>query len=208
VKELIFSQIQEHGDNFSYIVADEETLEAAVVDSSYNADAIIKAIKKNNLQLRYIINTHGHSDHTAGDHELKKAFSTAKTVAHKQSPRAVDFKVDDGSKLEIGAVTIQVIYTPGHTPDGICLLINKEKLLTGDTLFVGECGRIDLPGGNAKQLYQSLFGKILKLADTIEVYPGHDYGAKPSSTIGYERQNNYVLKPRSESEFADFMNQP
>jgi glyoxylase-like metal-dependent hydrolase (beta-lactamase superfamily II) len=204
---MLFRQIIEHGDNFSYLIADEETFEVAVVDSSYNADAIIKAIKKSGLQLRYIINTHGHSDHTAGDYELKQAFKTAKTVAHKQNPKS-DVKVDDGSQLEIGAVTIQVIYTPGHTPDGICLLINKTKLLTGDTLFVGECGRTDLAGGNPKQLYQSLFGKILKLPDTVEVYPGHDYGAKPSSTIGYERQNNYVLKPRSESEFVDFMNQP
>jgi glyoxylase-like metal-dependent hydrolase (beta-lactamase superfamily II) len=205
---MLFRQIMVRGDNFSYLLADEETLEAAVVDSSYNAEALIKEIKKRGLQLKYVIRTHGHSDHTAGDQELKQAFKTAKTVAHKQSPQSVDVKVDNGSQLEIGAVTIQVIHTPGHTPDGICLLVNKETLLTGDTLFVGECGRTDLPGGNPKQLYQSLFGKILKLPDTVAVYPGHDYGANPSSTIGYERQNNYVLKPRNENEFADFMNQP
>ncbi len=115
--------------------------------------------------------------------------------------------MDDGDILEVGKVAIQVIYTPGHTQDGICLLINKEKLLTGDTLFVGECGRTDLPGGDPKQLYHSLFDKILKLPDTVEVYPGHDYGAKPSSTVGYERQHNYVLQPRTESEFVGFMKQ-
>jgi hydroxyacylglutathione hydrolase len=205
---LYFKQIMEHGDNFSYLVADAESLEAAVVDSSYNADALIKTIKKQGFQLKYVINTHGHSDHTAGNHKLKQTFTAAKTVAYKQSREQTDIKVDDGDQLEIGKVTIQVIYTPGHTQDGICLLINQEKLLTGDTLFVGECGRTDLPGGNPRMLYQSLFGKILKLPDSVEVYPGHDYGPKPASTVGYERQNNYVLQPRTEKEFVDFMSQP
>jgi hydroxyacylglutathione hydrolase len=205
---MFFRQITQHGDNFSYLIADEQTLEAAVVDSSYNADALAKEIKKQGLQLKYVINTHGHSDHTAGNHTLKQAFKQAKTVAYKQARDQTDIKVDDGETLQIGNVAIQVIYTPGHTQDGICLLINKEKLLTGDTLFVGECGRTDLPGGNPRLLYQSLFGKILTLPDTVEVYPGHDYGAKPSSTVGYERQNNYVLQPRTEAEFVAFMSQP
>lgn len=205
---MFFRQITESGDNFSYLVADEKTLEAAVVDSSYNADALIRIIMKQDFQLKYVISTHGHSDHTAGNRALKQAFAGAKTVAYKLSRGQTDVKVDDGDELKIGDVTIQVIYTPGHTQDGICLLINKEKLLTGDTLFVGECGRTDLPGGSPRQLYQSLFGKILKLPDAVEVYPGHDYGATPSSTVGYERQNNYVLKPRTESEFVEFMSQP
>jgi hydroxyacylglutathione hydrolase len=204
---LLFRQIQEHGDNFSYIIADPETSEAVVVDSSYNADVILKAIKAENLQLEYIVSTHGHSDHTAGNKILQQAFKTARIVAHKQTKNQTDLRVDDGDQLKIGAITIQVIYTPGHTPDGICLLIDNQKLLTGDTLFIGECGRTDLPGGNPTQLYQSLFGKILKLDNTIEVYPGHDYGSRPSSTIGIERESNYVLKPRTEKEFVEFMSQ-
>lgn len=204
---MFFKQITQHGDNFSYLIADEVTLEAAVVDSSYNADALTREIKNQGFQPKYIISTHGHSDHTAGNRTLKQAFKQAKTAAYKQAREQNDVKVDDGETLQIGGVTIQVIYTPGHTQDGICLLINKEKLLTGDTLFVGECGRTDLPGGNPRQLFQSLFGKILKLPDSVEVYPGHDYGEKPASTIGYERQNNYVLQPRTEDEFVAFMNQ-
>jgi hydroxyacylglutathione hydrolase len=205
---MFFSQLQVHGDNFSHLIADEATLEAAVVDSSYNADALAKAINSHGFMLKYIISTHGHSDHTAGNQQLKRAFKTAKTVAYKQSRDQADVQVDDGEVLEVGKVIIQVIYTPGHTKDGVCLLINKEKLLTGDTLFVGECGRTDLPGGDPKQLYHSLFDKILKLPDNVEVYPGHNYGSKPTSSIGYERQNNYVLQPRTESEFIDFMSQP
>ncbi len=204
---MFFRQIKLHGDNFSYIIADEQTREAAVVDSSYNADEILKTVKTQNLQLKYIINTHGHSDHTAGNAELKITLN-AKIVAHKQTRIPRDVVVEDGDELHVGSITLKVIYTPGHTPDGICLLVDNQKLLTGDTLFVGECGRTDLSGGNTALLYESLFGKLLKLDDSIEVYPGHDYGANPSSTIGIERKTNYVLQPRSKSEFVAFMSQP
>jgi len=86
--------------------------------------------------------------------------------------------------------------------------VDKKKLLTGDTLFVGECGRTDLPGGSAEDLYHSLFGKLMKLDDNIEVYPGHNYGPKPHSTIGVERRTNYVLQKRTVEEFIAFMNGP
>jgi len=204
---LFFRQIQQHGDNFSYIIADPETREAAVIDSSYNATEIIKTIKSQSLLLKYIINTHGHSDHTAGNSELRSIFS-AKIISHNQSKTNSDIKVEEGEVLNIGKIAIKVLYTPGHTPDSICLLVDKEKLFTGDTLVVGECGRTDLPGGNAKNLYESLFNKLLNLDDIVEVYPGHDYGSRPSSTIGYERKSNYVLQPRSLKDFIMFMGQP
>ena len=204
---MFFRQIQQHGDNFSYIIADDTTGEAAVVDSSYNAGEITRIIKAENLKLNYIINTHGHSDHASGNQELR-SISTAKIVAHNLSRINPDIKVNDGDTLNIGAIPVKVIHTPGHTPDSICLLVNNQKLLTGDTLFVGECGRTDLPGGNSKSMYNSLFHKILKLNDNIEVYPGHDYGQKLSSTIGEERRSNYTLEPRSLSEFIEFMKQP
>ena len=106
-------------------------------------------------------------------------------------------KVEAGEVLKVGNVSIKVLHTPGHTPDSICLLVDSKKLITGDTLFVGECGRVDLPGGSAEKLYDSLFNKLMQLDDSIEVYPGHDYGPKPSSTIGEQRQTNYVLQHRS-----------
>jgi hydroxyacylglutathione hydrolase len=203
---MFFRQVQQHGDNFSYIIADDTTREAAVVDSSYNAGEITRILQAENLKLKYIINTHGHSDHTAGNQELR-SMSSAKIVAHKLSRINADMKVNDGDVIRIGSITVKVIYTPGHTPDGICLLVDG-KLLTGDTLFVGECGRTDLPGGNSKSMYDSLFHKLLKLDDDVEVYPGHDYGSKPSSTIGGEKRSNYTLEPRSLAEFIEFMKQP
>jgi glyoxylase-like metal-dependent hydrolase (beta-lactamase superfamily II) len=204
---MFFKQVQQHGDNFSYIIADDTTREAAVVDSSFNAGEITRILKAEKLNLKYVINTHGHSDHTAGNTELLSAFE-AVTVAHKLSRIKADIKVDDGDIIRIGAISVKAIHTPGHTPDGMCLLVDNQKLLTGDTLFVGECGRTDLPGGNSKKLYDSLFNKILKLDDNVEVYPGHDYGSTPSSTIGEEKRSNYTLEPRTPEEFINFMNQP
>jgi hydroxyacylglutathione hydrolase len=204
---MFFKQIQQHGDNFSYIIADDSIFEAAVVDPSYNAGEISSIVKTENLKLRYILNTHGHSDHTAGNQELRSIFG-AKIAAHKLSQVNSDLQLDEGEIISIGKIPIEIIYTPGHTPDSICLLVNNQKLLTGDTLFVGECGRTDLPGGNSKNMYNSLFGKILRFDDEIEVFPGHDYGSKPSSTIGEERRENYTLKPRTLAEFVAFMKQP
>lgn len=203
---MFFKQIKHQGDNFSYIIADEKTKEAAVVDPSFNAETIIQILRKQNFQLKFIINTHGHGDHTAGNQELQERFN-AKVVAHKLSKINKQVSVEDGDTLKIGKITIKIIHTPGHTPDGICLLIDG-KLLTGDTLFVGECGRTDLPGGNAEEMYNSLFNKLLKLDDEIEVYPGHDYGAYPYSTIGKERKTNYTLEKRTLEEFIEFMKQP
>jgi hydroxyacylglutathione hydrolase len=203
---MFFKQIQQHSDNFTYIIADEETREAAVVDSSYNADEIIRTIKTQKLQLKYIINTHRHSDHTAGNTELQSIFG-AKIVAHKQSKMHSDLSVDENEILTVGKISVKIIYTPGHTDDSICLLVDDQKLFTGDTLFVGECGRTDFPGGNTKNMYESL-NRLQKLNDNIEVYPGHDYGLKPSSTIGVEKKSNYTFQPSSLKEFIEFMSQP
>jgi hydroxyacylglutathione hydrolase len=203
---MFFKQIKQTGDNFSYVIADDITKEAVVVDPSFNANEIIRLVKEQNLNLKYIINTHHHMDHIAGNENISSSFN-AKIVAHKLTKGHKDIGVVDGDTIRIGKVAIKVIHTPGHTPDGICLLADG-KLLTGDTLFVGECGRTDLPGGNAEEMYHSLFDKLMKLDDGIEVYPGHDYGPNPHSTIGIERKTNYTVKKRTLSEFTEFMKQP
>jgi len=192
--------------NFAYLVGDEKTRLAAAVDPGWDIDLIIDVAKKSNLQIIYIISTHGHPDHTSGNDELVKK-TGAKRVAHRTSRIRKDISVDDGDTIHLGSLELKFIHTPGHSPDHICVLV-EGKLMTGDTLFVGECGRTDLPGGSSEQLYDSLFNKLMKLPDGVEVYPGHDYGTKAQSTIAYEKKHNYVLKPRTVEEFVKFMKEP
>jgi len=203
---MFFKQVKHRSDNFSYIIADDATKEAAVVDPSFNADAIIRILGDQNLNVKYVIDTHNHKDHTAGNEDFRTSFG-AKIVAHKLAKVYKDIGVVDGDVIRVGKVVIKVIHTPGHTPDGICLLVDN-KLLTGDTFFVGECGRTDLPGGSSEDMYHSLFDKLMKLDDEIEVYPGHDYGPNPHSTIGVERRRNYTLEKRTLDEFIEFMKEP
>ncbi len=190
--------------NFTYIIADEKTKIAAVIDPSWDLEKVLDLLKKNDLKLQCIINTHSHFDHVLGNDQLA-ALTGAKIVMHENSTLDNDIiKIVDGMEIQLGNLNIKVIHTPGHSKDSICLLID-DKLFTGDTLFVGSCGRVDLPGGNASELYDSLFEKLAKLNNRIEIYPGHNYGSKPSSTIGDEKRTNYVLKPRTREEFMLFM---
>jgi glyoxylase-like metal-dependent hydrolase (beta-lactamase superfamily II) len=208
VWNLIFKQIllDDVGRNFAYIIGDETTGDAAVIDPGYKVEKILQQIQQLKVNVKYIINTHSHGDHTSGNARLKEK-TRAKIVAHAKSPRQKDIAVKDQDSLQLGKLNIRVIHTPGHTPDGICLLVDN-KLITGDTLFVGECGRTDLAGSSAEDMYHSLFDKILTLDDNIEVYPGHNYGDKPSSTIGHERKTNYTLEKRTLEEFIEFMSEP
>ncbi|MGA8905407.1 MAG: MBL fold metallo-hydrolase [Candidatus Bathyarchaeia archaeon] len=192
--------------NFSYIIGDEKTKSAALVDPAWEVDNLLAMCEELGFKVTRIINTHSHHDHVEGNEAVAKRTS-AKVVMHEKSAVRKDIAVKDGDIIEVGSLKVKVIHTPGHCPDHICLLVDG-KLLTGDTLFVGECGRTDLAGGNPSDMYVSLVKKILTLDDSIEVYPGHDYGNKPSSTIGYERKNNYTLKPRTQEEFIKFMAEP
>jgi len=206
VKTMFFQQIKQRGDNFSYIIADEKTREAAVIDPSFNGEHLISVLKNANFRAIYVINTHSHLDHTADNGKVKSAFG-AKIVTHELARVGADIGVANGDVLKVGGVRIRVIHTPGHSPDSVCLLIDG-RLLTGDTLFVGECGRTDLAGGSAEDMYHSLFDKLMKLDDDVEVYPGHDYGSKLFSTIGFERRHNYTLEKRTLEEFIEFMKYP
>lgn len=189
--------------NFTYIIADEKSKMAAVIDPSWDLEKVLDALKANDLKLQYIINTHTHFDHVLGNEQLA-TITGARIIMHKNSRLDKDLSVDDGDTIQLGDINIKVIFTPGHSKDGMCLLA-ENKLFAGDTLFIGNCGRVDLPGGSATELYDSIFGKLMKLDDRIEVYPGHDYGNRPYSTIGDEKRTNYVLKPRTKEEFLLFM---
>ena len=189
--------------NFTYILA--ASNKAIVIDPSWDLDKIINILKANDLELEYIINTHSHFDHTLGNEQLK-ALTDSKIAMHKNSLLDKDIELDDNDTISIDDLSLKVLYTPGHTKDSICLFIKDRKILfTGDTLFVGSCGRTDLPGGDAGELYDSL-QRLARLDDDTIIYPGHDYGSKPYSSIGYEKRYSLVFKPKSKEEFIAFMN--
>jgi hydroxyacylglutathione hydrolase len=191
--------------NFTYIVADEESGEAAVIDPSWDLDKIFQALKKNGWRAKYVINTHTHFDHVLGNEQMVEV-TGAKIVQHKNSQLKKDIVVSDGDTIEIGgSIRLRVLHTPGHSKDSICLLLDDHSIFTGDTLFVGNCGRVDLPGSDPKEMYYSLFDRLAKLDEKLILYPGHNYGSTFTSTIGHEKKTNYVLQPRSKQEFLEFM---
>jgi len=193
-------------DNFSYIIYCTEEKDASIVDPSYDASKAINFIKQNNLKLKYVIVTHYHFDHSKDVTSIKKAFSSAKVVASEPDGKKLNEKVDifvrDGQKLMLGKIVLQFILTPGHTPGGICILVDNKAIITGDTLFIGDCGRTDLPGGNINQMFKSLQEKIKPLPDHIIVYPGHDYGEKPFDTLGNQKRKNKTLLAKDLQEFS------
>ena len=181
-------------DNFCYIVGCENTRKAMVIDPGPDVEWIVSVAEKEGLDIVTIVNTHGHGDHTAGNAKLK-ILTGAKIIIHALDadgyPEA-DVFISDEENLQLGEITFDVIHTPGHTPGGICLHA-QGNLFTGDTLFVGDSGRTDLPGGDRPTLGKSI-RRLMELPDHTNIWPGHNYGPTPSSTIGWEKRNNVNAK--------------
>jgi glyoxylase-like metal-dependent hydrolase (beta-lactamase superfamily II) len=190
--------------NFTYIIADEESGDAAIIDPSWDLDDVFHALKKNGWHAKYVINTHTHFDHVLGNDQVAEV-TGAKIVQHKNSQLEKHVAVSDGDVIEIGSIRLRVIHTPGHSKDSMCLLLDGQLIFTGDTLFVGNCGRTDLPGSDPVEMYHSLFDRLGKLDEKLIVYPGHNYGSAPTSTLGQEKKTNHVLQTRSKQEFLQFM---
>ncbi len=189
--------------NFTYLVADSEGGDAVVIDPSFGIEPVLRGIDSRGVKVRYILNTHSHRDHVAGNDEVRSR-TGAKIVAHRVAPLGQDVSVDDGDAISAGRLRVEVLHTPGHTQDSVLYLF-EGHLATGDTLFVGECGRTDLPGGDPSELYDSLLHRVVRLDDALVVLPGHDYGATPTSTIGREKRENFTLQPRTREEFLQFL---
>ena len=189
--------------NFSYIVQDEETNQSIIIDPSWDLPELEEIIKKNSLEIKYIVNTHHHFDHTTGNEAMIKS-TKAHVIQHENSELQHDISVKDGDFIEFGNSKLKVLFTPGHSQDSICL-VGDGKIFSGDTLFVGNCGRIDLPGGSAKDLYRSLFDVLYSLDDNLVMYPGHNYGSSETSTLGQEKITNHVMQKRTEQQFLDVM---
>ena len=189
--------------NFSYVVEDDDTHEAIIIDPSWDLVELELIIKENDLKIKYIVNTHHHFDHTLGNEEMAKS-TNAPIIQHEFSELKHDISVKDGDSIDFGNSKLKVLHTPGHSKDSVCL-IGDGKLFSGDTLFVGNCGRIDLPGGSAQELYHSLFDVLHSLDDDLVMYPGHNYGHSNVSTIGEEKTTNMIMQKRTEQQFIDMM---
>ena len=192
--------------NFVYLIADGQSMEAAVIDAGWDIDRIIGIANKEKLKIKKIILTHYHYDHSQKADELADR-TKADIYFHEDDWQFMNetiknqktIKLKNNDSINIGKLKFKVIHTPGHTPGSMCLLAD-DKLLTGDTLFVNAIGRTDLPGGDAVKLFESL-QKLKKLGDDVEIYPGHDYGATKFSTIGNEKKNNPYFMCRTKEEF-------
>ncbi len=200
----IFEILQAEGASRTYLIADRATGEAALVDPlRERVDHYLDLLRENNLQLKYAIETHTHADHLAGSARLKD-LTDARMLMHANATSVcVDQSLQDGDILNLGELRIEVMHTPGHTPDCICLLL-PDRVLTGDTLLIGSCGRTDFQGGSSNQLFDSL-QRLMSLPDSILVFPGHNYDGQRVSSIGNERKANKRLKLATREEFVAAM---
>jgi len=197
-----------------YIYYDEITKEGVIIDPGDEDPKILQLVETLKLKIQYLLGTHGHPDHILGVEYLRKYFNvpfllhkedhkffqnpenflTFKLWGFPTNPKA-DLSLEDGQILKIGNTYLQVIHTPGHSPGSVCFWNKEEKILfTGDTLFVQGVGRADLPGGSYKVMMHSIKEKILTLPKETRIYPGHDYGPKPISTLEEEIKFNPFLQ--------------
>jgi glyoxylase-like metal-dependent hydrolase (beta-lactamase superfamily II) len=193
---------------FCYLIGERASGTCALIDPAFETDRILEKAGENDFRVTHIINTHAHSDHTAGNQAIK-ATTDAKIFIHELDARLLekllnrtfsrvlggkgspkpDVLLKDNDIIKIGDSSLKVLHTPGHTPGGICLY-TEGNVFTGDTLFVGAVGRTDLPGGSMKTLLTSIQEKIYTLPGNTIVWPGHDYGPLPSSTVQQEKDTN------------------
>jgi glyoxylase-like metal-dependent hydrolase (beta-lactamase superfamily II) len=201
--------------NFIYLIGDTTTREAVVVDPAWDIPAILTRLQADDMKLTGALTTHYHPDHVGGHlfgHDISglaellssrpvKVYANVNEVEGMQAVTGLsrsDFTaVTGGDTLQVGEVTIHFIHTPGHTPGSQCFLVNETGLVAGDTLFIGACGRVDLPGGDPKAMYESLTQKLARLPDEVTLYPGHDYGRTPTDTMGSQKHSNPYLRARN-----------
>jgi hydroxyacylglutathione hydrolase len=165
---VAIEQIRVGHDNFSYVVYCPVHKKAAVVDPGFDATKSLQLLASKNLMLDYIILTHYHSDHSAESTHIKDLFPSSKIVASEEDgsklPIKPDIIVTDGSQLKLGNIRLDFLLTPGHTMGGICIIVDEKAVLTGDTLFIGDCGRTDLPGGSLAEMFSTLHEKINRVS--------------------------------------------
>lgn len=209
--------------NFVYLIGDTVSRKAVVVDPAWDIDAILNTLAADDMELQAALITHFHPDHLggnlfgrqiAGATELLARNQKIKIHIHKSEadyvPRICGLSRSDltltegGDSLVVGGHEIEFLHTPGHTPGSQCFLVDGN-LISGDTLFIGGCGRVDLPGSDPAQMYDSLVNKLKALPDETVLYPGHDYADRPISTIGDEKRRNIYMRFNRLEDFLGMM---
>ena len=200
--------------NFVYLIGDRETGEAVVVDAAYGIQDLLEIVATDGMRLVGALATHYHPDHVGGDMMGYQIAGVSELLALNPVPihvqadeapwvqRVTGASASDlvehasGDTVMVGKIPIELIHTPGHTPGSQCFFVDG-RLVSGDTLFLEGCGRLDLPGGDPVAMYESLTTKLSKVPDDAILFPGHLYSAEPSATMGETRQWNYVFRPKS-----------
>lgn len=219
-KRLYFKQIEIGPmQNYVYLIGSTETRKAAVVDAAWDINEIVRIAVQDEMEITHALVTHTHPDHVgggfagmniAGVTELLEK-SKAKVVVHKAEAEFIKglspsdmIKTDNGDKVDVGGLEIQLMHTPGHTPGSQCFLVGN-RVVSGDTLFIDACGRVDFPGGNPEQMYYSLTQKLMALPDDMILFPGHNYAPLKHATMGEQKKTNPYLKFSSLKQFLASM---
>ncbi|MEX0803970.1 MAG: MBL fold metallo-hydrolase [Candidatus Binatia bacterium] len=221
MNDLIYFKQIEIGpmQNYVYLIGSTETRKAAVVDAAWQIDSILKIAAQDDMEITHALVTHTHPDHVGGSFAgmeiegltelLEKC--KAKVVVHKAEAEFLKFlsasdliKAESGDKIDVGGVEIQLLHTPGHTPGSQCFLVDN-RVVSGDTLFIDACGRVDFPGGNPEQMYYSLTQKLMALPDDMILFPGHNYAPLKHATMGEQKKTNPYLRFTSLKQFLGAM---
>ena len=204
---MIFKQVFDNKTStYTYIIASAKGREAIIIDPVLeNVESYIKILNELDLKLVKVIDTHIHADHITGASKLKQATNCSTIMGEHTPSDTVQIKVKNDEIIKVDELKIKAIYTPGHTSDSYSFLMNN-LLFSGDTLLINGTGRTDFQNGDAKDAYNSIFNKLLKLPEETLLYPAHDYNGKTMSTIGNEKRFNPRLQVRNENEYEEIMN--
>jgi hydroxyacylglutathione hydrolase len=205
--------------NYVYLIGSTESRKAAVVDAAWDIDEILRIAAQDEMEITHALVTHTHPDHVgggfagmeiAGVTELLEKCK-AKVVVHKAEAEFIKglsssdmLKTDNGDKVDVGGLEIQLMHTPGHTPGSQCFLVDN-RVVSGDTLFIDACGRVDFPGGSPEQMYHSLTQKLMALPDDMILFPGHNYATLKHATMGEQKKTNPYLQFSSLKHFLAAM---
>ena len=204
---MIFEQLFDtKSSTYTYILSSGKGREALIIDPVLeHTDQYINFLNKLELKLVKVIDTHIHADHITGLNELSERTNCTKIMGENSKSEVVDLRVKEDENVKIDNINLKVMYTPGHTDCSYSYLMN-DRVFTGDTLLINGTGRTDFQNGNARQQYDSIFNKLLKLPENTMVFPAHDYNGKKHSTIGSERKNNPRLQVNSVDQYVEIMN--